>query len=268
MRGRVPSSRRASPSTECSTTPLGHLALALEARVWLEGRDHVTARRLIVESVELELKQGDRVGLVFNLETCAGLAAAEGRHERAVRLYAGASVLRESIGAIRTTSPGPTPRRGVAPLRDALGEEAFAEAWAKGRAMRLDESLDYALGGRGRDRHRARATQPVSRSRSRPSRISWSPNSNSVAPSGLDGGEVLFGSTLSAAWARVTRAGKSLSACDRRPRPPARPDPRARPGREPDRRHRGGRAPVRDCSSKSSGWTSSCSTSGSRGRRS
>jgi hypothetical protein len=30
-------------------------------------------------------------------------------------------------------------------LRSALGEEAFAEAWARGRAMGFEESLDYAL---------------------------------------------------------------------------------------------------------------------------
>ena len=42
---------------------------------------------------------------------------------------------------------------------------------------------------------------------------------------------------LSATWARATRAGRSLSPCERRPRAPARPDPGARPGREPDGRH-------------------------------
>ncbi|MEO5634903.1 hypothetical protein [Gaiella sp.] len=30
-------------------------------------------------------------------------------------------------------------------LRSALGEEAFAEAWEQGRAMTLNEALDYAL---------------------------------------------------------------------------------------------------------------------------
>ena len=113
----------------------------------LDGRDHDTSRRLIAESVELELKQGDRVGLVFNLETCAGLAAAEGRHERAVRLYAGASVLREAIGShpYDVAWPDPGHEGQVAALRSALGEEAFTEVWTQGRAMTLDESLDYAL---------------------------------------------------------------------------------------------------------------------------
>ena len=61
---------------------LSRLAYVLEV-------DHVTSRRLIAESVELELKTGDRPGLVFNLETCAALAAAEGRPERAVASVCG-----------------------------------------------------------------------------------------------------------------------------------------------------------------------------------
>jgi len=112
-----------------------------------EGRDHDTSRRLIAESVEIELKTGNRPGLVFNLEICAGLAAAEGRHERAARLYAGASVLRESLGShpYDVGWPDPDHEAQVVGLRSALGEEAFAEAWAQGRAMSFDESLDYAL---------------------------------------------------------------------------------------------------------------------------
>jgi hypothetical protein len=30
-------------------------------------------------------------------------------------------------------------------VRQALGEEAFADAWAEGQAMALDQALDYAL---------------------------------------------------------------------------------------------------------------------------
>ena len=46
----------------------------------------------------------------------------------------------------------PDPDTAVAELRSALGEEAFAEAWAQGRAMGLDESLAYALAEEAVDR--------------------------------------------------------------------------------------------------------------------
>ena len=104
--------------------PLGDLPLALEpcARA-LEARDHDTARRLVAESVAIELKTGDRPGLVFNLEVCAGLAAAEGRPERAVRLYACASVLRESVGShpCEVGWPDPETAGRPAPLRARRG---------------------------------------------------------------------------------------------------------------------------------------------------
>ena len=119
---------------------LSSLALAFEKS------DHDAARRLIAESVALELNSGDRPGLAFNVEVCARLAAAEGRRERAVRLYACArSALQGSEGIYPAEVGWPNPDTAVAELRSALGEEAFAEAWAQGAAMGLDEALAYAL---------------------------------------------------------------------------------------------------------------------------
>jgi hypothetical protein len=40
----------------------------------------------------------------------------------------------------------PEYERTVAEAHAALGEAAFAAAWAEGRAMSLDAALDYALG--------------------------------------------------------------------------------------------------------------------------
>ena len=80
----------------------------------MRGSDHDTARRLVAESVEIELKTGDRPGLVFNFEVCAGLAAAEDRPERAVRLYACASLLRGSMGIHPAEVGWPDPETAVA----------------------------------------------------------------------------------------------------------------------------------------------------------
>jgi hypothetical protein len=112
----------------------------------LERSDHDTARRLVAESVEIELSTGDRPGLVLNLEVCARRAAAEDRRKQAVRLYACASAFRGSLGSHPSEVGWPDPTRQIAHLRSALGEEAFAEAWAQGRTMTLDESLAHALG--------------------------------------------------------------------------------------------------------------------------
>ena len=110
-----------------------------------EARDDDTARRLLAESLVIERESGEWLGLAGNLELCGRLAAADGRPVRAARLYGCSSVLRESVGIDTCELGWPDPEPHVAMLQEALGVEAFAEAWEEGRAMKLDESLDYAL---------------------------------------------------------------------------------------------------------------------------
>ncbi|MGZ8717449.1 MAG: ATP-binding protein, partial [Gaiellaceae bacterium] len=120
-------------------------SLSRLALVLLEAHDNDTARRLAAESLEIERETGDRPGQLFAFEVLAAIAAADGRIERAVHLCACAGVLHEAIGS-RTVELGqPDLEQIVHDLRSALGEEAFAEAWEQGRAMTLDEALDYAL---------------------------------------------------------------------------------------------------------------------------
>ena len=120
-------------------------SLSRLALVFLGLHDNDASRRLVGESLVIEREVGDRPGQLFNFEVLAALADADGRPARAVRLYACASALGESVGS-RAVEPGwPDHERHLAHLRSALGEEAFGEAWEEGRAMTLDESLDYAL---------------------------------------------------------------------------------------------------------------------------
>ena len=114
--------------------------------VALEDDDNETARRILDESLELLTKSGYHYRAAQGLELGARLAATEDRNRRAVRLYAAASVSRDHIGA--GTFEGevwPDPAPQVARLRAELGERAFAETWAQGIAMTLDQSLAYAL---------------------------------------------------------------------------------------------------------------------------
>jgi hypothetical protein len=68
--------------------------------------------------------------------------AASGRPEPAVRLWAAAEALREAIGA----PPKGVERARYEPLvaaaREALGEEAFANAWAEGRTLTPEHAFD------------------------------------------------------------------------------------------------------------------------------
>ncbi|MFN8475834.1 MAG: tetratricopeptide repeat protein [Anaerolineae bacterium] len=80
----------------------------------------------------------------------AGLASAdalEGQPQRAARLWGAAERLRTSIGARPAPAARATRERLMAVVREALGEAAFADAWAEGEVMSLDEALAYALEG-------------------------------------------------------------------------------------------------------------------------
>jgi len=72
----------------------------------------------------------------------AAIRVARGSPGSAMRLWAAAEALREEIGA-----PLKDPERAryeplVAKARDALGEEAFAKAWAEGRRHTPERALD------------------------------------------------------------------------------------------------------------------------------
>ncbi len=116
----------------------------------LKLHDLGNSRRLVAESIEIQQETGDRPGLVFNLEVCAELAAAEARQARAARLYACASVLRETVGSHPVEVGWPDHEGEVDRLRSTLDEETFGEAWAEGLAMSTDEALAYALEVEGR----------------------------------------------------------------------------------------------------------------------
>ncbi|HLY32201.1 MAG TPA: hypothetical protein VKQ36_14315, partial [Ktedonobacterales bacterium] len=53
--------------------------------------------------------------------------------------------LRESIGAPLSPGERQTADSELALLRIALTEEGFAEAWAEGRAMTLEQAVEYAM---------------------------------------------------------------------------------------------------------------------------
>jgi hypothetical protein len=63
---------------------------------------------------------------------------------RPVRLYWAARSVYDSIG-VRHTGDDPNLEKRLASCRVALGESAFAEAEAQGRAMTMEQAIEYAL---------------------------------------------------------------------------------------------------------------------------
>jgi non-specific serine/threonine protein kinase len=106
--------------------------------------DHPRATALYAESLALRHEQGDKQFIASSLRGLAIVAAATRRYARAARLGGAAEALREAIGA---PPPRHTARaRGaLTATRRGLGQEAFAAAWAAGRALSLAEAVAEAL---------------------------------------------------------------------------------------------------------------------------
>jgi len=107
--------------------------------------DHNVARKLFEESLAIRRELGDKRGIANSLDGFASLAASEGQPAQAARLWGATEALREAIGA-----PMPPGERGryevrVVTAREALGETVFTVAREEGRAMTLEQAVDYAL---------------------------------------------------------------------------------------------------------------------------
>ncbi|MDQ5853454.1 MAG: tetratricopeptide repeat protein, partial [Chloroflexota bacterium] len=110
-----------------------------------EGDDH-RAAQLFADGLTLYQEVGDKLGIAQSLERLAAVALnTEGGGARAARLWGTAEALREAVGAPISPAKRTAYERDVAAARAQLDEEAFAAAWAEGRAMPLEQAIACAL---------------------------------------------------------------------------------------------------------------------------
>ncbi len=81
------------------------------------------------------------------LEGLAAVAHSRGDNARAARLFGAGTSLQELIGHARSPIDLADKEHRVASVRTAIGDAAFAAAWAEGRAMTLEQAIEYALQG-------------------------------------------------------------------------------------------------------------------------
>jgi predicted ATPase/class 3 adenylate cyclase len=103
--------------------------------------DFERASVLQKEGLALSWELGDLRNMVECLEGLAGVAGAQEQPERAARLLGAAEALRELLGARLPAAERAQYERRRAVARAGLGEEAFAAAWAQGRAMTLEQAV-------------------------------------------------------------------------------------------------------------------------------
>lgn len=109
------------------------------------GGDYEQATRYWHEALALSCEMADRRGIVWAFHQFAWVAAGQGRAERAVRLSSAAEALREASGASVPPGMERLSERTRDEARAALDQEAYAAAWAEGRAMSMEEGVRNAL---------------------------------------------------------------------------------------------------------------------------
>ncbi|GLY77672.1 helix-turn-helix transcriptional regulator [Actinoallomurus iriomotensis] len=117
----------------------GVIADALERQARLA--EPAGAERLHHEALALRAEHGLWLGCVGSLDALARIAVAAGAHAEATRLFAACDRARTDMGlAPVPADPGP---------RAALGETAYAAAWAEGGALDVPAAVEWARRARG-----------------------------------------------------------------------------------------------------------------------
>jgi non-specific serine/threonine protein kinase len=126
------------------TLGLALAGLALVARL----QEHYDeSERLFHETLRVSSELKDQWVMPRALGGLAGAAVLAANYERAARLFGATAAMREVSGTGEAArSFRVAYERDEAEARARLGDEAFAAAWAAGRAMRLEQAVAFALG--------------------------------------------------------------------------------------------------------------------------
>jgi predicted ATPase/class 3 adenylate cyclase len=118
-------------------------ALHVLGRIALGEGDLTTAVASFLEALDHDEQVGNRTGMGIVLDNLAAAASLRGEHLRALRLGGASEAIKEAAGG-----HAPPPFIDLPDPRDvaqgALGEAAVAAAWEEGRAMTLEQAVEYA----------------------------------------------------------------------------------------------------------------------------
>jgi predicted ATPase len=120
-------------------------ALAHLARMSDYQGDYERATALYKEGLALNPRLEIKRGILWCLTGLAEVEASQQQGERAARLWGAAEALREATHDPIEAFWHASHDGNAAAARAALGDEAFAAAWAEGRAMPLKQAITFAL---------------------------------------------------------------------------------------------------------------------------
>src|SRR5215218_7435867 len=106
--------------------------------------DDARAVPLLLDSLRVKRNITQQWHIANALEALAGIAAAHGQATLGATLFGAIEIFREQASAPLEPALQPEHERAVAQLHAELGEPAFAEAWAAGRAMPVEQAITQA----------------------------------------------------------------------------------------------------------------------------
>lgn len=118
---------------------LNNLGLA----AFREG-DYGRATALYHESIALFWQVEERIFTARCVEELAWVTCQQGNYGRATRLFGAAEAQREAFGASMPPAARAEHDQQVADARAQLAEATLSAAWAEGRAMTLEQAIEYA----------------------------------------------------------------------------------------------------------------------------
>jgi predicted ATPase/class 3 adenylate cyclase/lipoprotein NlpI len=118
---------------------------SLGMAAYMQG-EYATAHSYYRESLVLRREIGSKVYLAYSLALIGGLRVSRGEAEEGSRMLGATEALLESIGAVLDAEHRKIYERSVASARAQLGDEGFERAWEEGRAMSMEQAVEYELG--------------------------------------------------------------------------------------------------------------------------
>ena len=108
-------------------------------------RDFASAYAFHIESLRVKLEITDKPGIVYSLEGIAQVAAAQEKPERAAVLWGAAHHLRERMNIPPDPSREEIYTSLIPQTREQIGERVFDELWRKGKSMKLEDAVNFAM---------------------------------------------------------------------------------------------------------------------------
>jgi hypothetical protein len=113
--------------------------------ILLRMREIGKAYEVFVKSAQQFKETNSISGVAYSMEGLASLATHLGQFERAAKLIAWADTARESINDQRPRVEQMDVDRDMGILKERIGKDAVATAYAEGRRMTTDQILAYVL---------------------------------------------------------------------------------------------------------------------------